>query len=130
VTVFVDTSALYAYLDARDADHAVAAQAFASLRDERRVVHNYILVETEALVRARLGAAASARFHAELVPVLDVEWVSAELHDVALSSLRTAGRRDLSLVDCVSFEVMRRRQVDTAFAFDDDFVTAGFRIIP
>ena len=130
MTVFIDTSALYAYLDARDAEHQVSKQAFESLQQERRVVHNYILVETEALVRARLGTIASARFHAELVPVLDVEWVTAELHDVALSSLRAAGRRDLSLVDCVSFEVMRRRQIDTAFAFDDDFATAGFRIIP
>ncbi|HEY6570822.1 MAG TPA: PIN domain-containing protein [Candidatus Limnocylindrales bacterium] len=130
MTVFVDTSALYAYLDARDADHEAATRAFASLRQEGRVVHNYILVETEALVRARLGVAASSRFLAELVPVLDVEWVTADLHDIALSSLRTAGRRDLSLVDCVSFEVMRRRHVDTAFAFDDDFATAGFRLIP
>jgi uncharacterized protein len=130
MTVFIDTSALYAYLDAHDAEHRAATQAFASLRPEGRVVHNYILVETEALVRARLGVAASSRFHAELVPVLDVEWVTAELHDVALSSLRAAGRRELSLVDCVSFEVMRRRRIDVAFAFDDDFATAGFRLIP
>ncbi len=130
MTVFIDTSALYAYLDAGDTDHETASRAFAGLRQERRVVHNYILVETEALVRARLGVAASSRFHAELVPVLDVEWVTAELHEVALSSLRAAGRRGLSLVDCVSFEVMRRRRIDTAFAFDDDFATAGFRIVP
>ena len=130
MTVFIDTSALYAFLDADDADHQAAERAFATLREERRVVHNYILVETEALVRARLGVAASSRFHAELVPVLDVEWITADVHDVALSALRTSGRRGLSLVDCVSFEVMRRRHIDTAFSFDDDFATAGFRLIP
>lgn len=130
MSVFLDTSALYAFLDDRDADHQAAVAAFASLRDERRVVHNYVIVETEAIVRARLGVVASSRFHAELVPVLDIEWVTADLHDVALAALRTAGRRELSLVDCVSFEVMRRRGIEAAFAFDDDFVTAGFRVIP
>lgn len=130
MSVFLDTSALYAFLDDRDADHQAAAAAFASLRDERRVVHNYVIVETEALVRARLGVVASSRFHAELVPVLDIEWVTSDLHDVALAALRTAGRRELSLVDCVSFEVMRRRRIEAAFAFDDDFATAGFRVIP
>jgi len=130
MSVFLDTSALYAFLDHRDADHQAAVAAFASLRDERRVVHNYVIVETEAIVRARLGVVASSRFHAELVPVLDIEWVTADLHDVALAALRTAGRRELSLVDCVSFEVMRRRGIEAAFAFDDDFVTAGFRVIP
>ncbi|HYT77414.1 MAG TPA: hypothetical protein VEL79_21840 [Vicinamibacterales bacterium] len=38
------------------------------------------------------------------------------------------GRRRLSLVDHVSFLVMRRRKVSTAFAFDPDFTSAGFQL--
>lgn len=33
-------------------------------------------------------------------------------------------------VDLVSFEVMRRLGIDEAFAFDDDFAAAGFRVLP
>ncbi len=33
-----------------------------------------------------------------------------------------------SLVDAVSFEVMRRYDIDTAFAFDNDYVAEGFRL--
>jgi predicted nucleic acid-binding protein len=39
-------------------------------------------------------------------------------------------RRRTSLVDWVSFEVMRRRGIETAFAFDRDFATAGFAVVP
>jgi len=35
---------------------------------------------------------------------------------------------DASLVDHISFLIMRRRDVTTAFAFDPDFVSAGFRL--
>jgi predicted nucleic acid-binding protein len=32
-------------------------------------------------------------------------------------------------VDAVSFEVMRRRRIEAAFAFDRHFETAGFRLL-
>ena len=32
----------------------------------------------------------------------------------------------LSLCDCASFAVMRRRRIQTAFAYDDDFDAVGF----
>ena len=34
-----------------------------------------------------------------------------------------------SLVDGVSFEVMRERGIERAFAFDRDFVHAGFAVL-
>jgi predicted nucleic acid-binding protein len=52
------------------------------------------------------------------------------LHDRAIAALLTAGARDLSLVDCVSFEVMRLLGLDTAFAFDAHFAQQGFRSLP
>lgn len=48
----------------------------------------------------------------------------------AAAALVAAGRRSLSLVDCVSFEVMRRLAISTAFAFDRDFARVGFQTIP
>ena len=42
----------------------------------------------------------------------------------------TAIRRKVSFVDWVSFEVMRRAGVASAFAFDADFETQGFRTVP
>jgi predicted nucleic acid-binding protein len=41
-----------------------------------------------------------------------------------------AGQRDLSLVDFVSFELMRREGIRTAFTFDRHFAEQGFECVP
>jgi hypothetical protein len=47
----------------------------------------------------------------------------------AVSVLIAASRRELSLVDAVSFEAMRQRRIDRAFAFDRHFEEAGFSLV-
>jgi predicted nucleic acid-binding protein len=44
----------------------------------------------------------------------------------ALVSLLAAGRKKLSLVDCVSFGIMREAGIRKAFAFDRHFTEQGF----
>lgn len=41
-----------------------------------------------------------------------------------------AGSRGLSLVDCTSFEVMRRTGTIRAFTLDADFARHGFEVLP
>jgi predicted nucleic acid-binding protein len=43
--------------------------------------------------------------------------------------LLVANRRDLSLVDCTSFEVMRRNGLEVVFTFDPHFHEQGFQVI-
>ncbi len=126
---FVDTSALYALLDIDDANHQVAVRQFVSLRGEDLVTHNYVIVETAALVQRRLGLEAVARFVTDISPILRVVWIDEDLHRRAMTDVLTTGRRQVSLVDRVSFEVMRRHGVETAFAFDDDFLDEGFDLV-
>jgi predicted nucleic acid-binding protein len=132
MAVFVDTSALYALMDADDDFNRVAGAQWASLLNggETLVSTNYVLVETLALVQRRLGMAAAARLQMDIVPVLDIHWVDESTHRSAIGALLIAGQRGLSLVDCVSFEIMRGRGIDRAFAFDADFASAGFNLLP
>ena len=53
VMIFVDTSALYAVLDRDDANHTVARDTWESLlrSSQRLLTHNYVLLETAALVQ-------------------------------------------------------------------------------
>ncbi len=132
MTTLVDTSALVALLDGRDANHEAASGAWRQLleQDEPIATTSYVLVETYALVQRRLGLDAVHTFTADFVPLLDVVWVDAELHNAAIAAVLAARRRDLSLVDCVSFEAMRQRHIESAFAFDPHFRTHGFRLLP
>ena len=89
-----------------------------------------VLVETHALVQHRLGLAAVRAFREDVYPLLHVDWVARELHDGGMGALLSAQRRQLSLVDCISFESMRRRGVRQAFVFDPHFAAQGFLAPP
>jgi predicted nucleic acid-binding protein len=125
---FVDTSALYALLDRDDDNHQSARKTWTALLDSRAVLvtSNYALVETCALVQHRLGLAAIRALQDSIFPLLATEWVTKSQHDSAVASLLAAGRKKLSLVDCVSFGIMREAGIRKAFAFDRHFAEQGF----
>lgn len=129
--VFVDTSAILALLVADDPNHAAAARAFDRLRraETELVTTSYVLVETYALVGRRLGRTAVRRFRSDLAPLLSVRWVDGPMHEEGLDLQAADDRRDLSLVDAVSFVAARETGLDVVFAFDRHFVEAGFRLL-
>ena len=132
MSVFVDTSTFFAILDADDENHDVARQMWGDLLTQEAVLicSNYVLVETLALVQRRLGIPAVRVFQEDIMPVLNVEWVDESLHQVGIASVLAAARRGLSLVDCISFEIMRRLGIKTAFAFDRHFDEQDFECLP
>jgi predicted nucleic acid-binding protein len=89
-----------------------------------------VLVEATALVQARLGAAAVRELHTDLLAPVQVVWVDASVHQVAVAALIASAGPGVSLVDRVSFEVMRRRGIDAAFTFDRHYVEEGFATVP
>ena len=130
MTVFADTSALYALLDRDDQFHGAARATLAGLAGEEILTHSYVLVEMIALTQRRLGAYAVRRFSQDFLPVLSTVWIDEATHSSGLAALLAALPTDVSLVDFVSFQVMRERGVARAFAFDEDFLEAGFSTLP
>ena len=132
MTVFVDTSAFYAVFDQDDANHTAAQQVWVALLGEAATLFttNYVLVETAALLQHRLGVAAARSFHEDVVPLLQVDWVTEEGHRAGMEAVLAAARKKLSLVDCVSFQAMRHAGVRTAFCFDAHFREQGFTMKP
>ena len=132
MSLFVDTSAILAFLDRRALRNAPVVDAWNAALEEGRSLHatNYVVVETHALVQARLGMDAVRALTTTLLPALEVHWIDAEIHAAAESALLTAGRRGLSLVDCCSFEVMRRLGLREALTLDADFTAQGFAVRP
>jgi len=128
MTVYVDTSAFIAVLDADSTDHEMVRRTWSDLlrRDVALLTTNYVLVESFALIQRRLGLEATRAFQEDIVPILSIEWLDATAHHAAVAALLIAGRRQLSLVDCASFQAMRRRGIGTAFALDGHFAEQGF----
>jgi predicted nucleic acid-binding protein len=129
VSVFVDTSAVYALLDAGDSNHERALRATDRLLGEDLVTHSYVVVELVSLVHRRLGADAAARLIDELLPAIDITDVDATLRARALAAFRASTGSAVSLVDRTSFEFMRQRGIRRAWAMDSDFATEGFEAV-
>lgn len=129
--VFVDTSAVLAFIDRNDRGHRRAVATFTQVRTERRALRtsSYVLVELYALCARRYGLEVARLLRDDFEPLLTITWVDGALHDAARDAwLRRGGRRS-SLVDHVSFEVMRAQGLSEAWAHDDDFVAAGFTLL-
>lgn len=125
--IFVDTSAWYALADRADSNHDHAKELFNRLceNDDELVTHNYIIVESVALIQHRLGFDVAEKFLVD-IPSFRVLWVDYTLHDDAVRLFKETGKRKISFVDCVSFTLMRKRAITHAFTFDADFKTFGF----
>jgi predicted nucleic acid-binding protein len=132
VTCFVDTSAFYAFMDAADGNHRKALRQWESLLrgGTALVTSNYVLVETFALLQSRLGMEATKTFQEDIAPVLSIQWVEERLHQSGVAGMLAASRKKLSLVDCVSFAIMRQLGVKSVFAFDRHFREQGFNCVP
>lgn len=131
MSFFVDTSFLVALLDRDDARASAALRLWSDADSSLAaiVTSNYVVVEAAAVVQRRWGLAETRRLLGELLAPVAVEWVSAEDHARAVDLLLLAARRDLSLVDCTSFELMRRLGIRDCLAFDDHFAEQGFRVL-
>lgn len=132
MNVFVDTSGFYAVVDGNDDSHASARTVWIELLEGGHglATTNYVLLETVALLQSRIGMPAVRTFTADVLPVVSIFWVDEGIHRSAHHALLISRRRRLSLVDCVSFEVMQRLRLNEAFCFDPHFSEQGHRVLP
>lgn len=132
MSVFVDTSVFLAVLAEDDTNNTIASETLASLAEngEQLITSNYILVESYALIQRRMGMDAIRDFQDKILPALITAWVSAEEHQRAMAQFLSENRRNLSFVDCSSFEIVQRVQAEKVFTFDSHFREQGFEVIP
>jgi uncharacterized protein len=92
------------------------------------ITSSYVIDESWAVIQARLGWDAVDVWLDRIVRSCEIVWVTPELHDLGAARCRQVRQRRLSLTDCTSIEIMRRRALTLAVAFDEHFDREGFRL--
>jgi predicted nucleic acid-binding protein len=130
MNIFADTSGFYALLVKNDYMYVRAKENFSYFAQNNAVLitSSFVLVETTALLQRRVGIMAVQDFHLKIFPLLEVIWADDQWHQKAMQRLFTQKNQGLSLVDCLSFEIMDSLDIDTAFAFDRHFEENGFAL--
>lgn len=127
--VYFDTSAFFAAADPSEGDrHKLAAATALRLSREGAELHtsNYVVAEAHALIVNRANRDAAERF-------LDRLYASATRIIQATEADQTRARelihrhhdKPYTLSDAVSFAVMRRLHLKTAWSFDHHFEDMG-----
>lgn len=134
---FVDTGGWIALAVQDDRFHLRASQHYQRLSASGTQLwtSNYVLSETLTRLRYDAGhptALETYRIIERAVQAgrLRVEWITPQLHEEAWRIFRDYGDQRFSFVDCTSFVVARRAQVETVFGFDRGFTIMGFVLQP
>ena len=129
---FCDTSYFYACLDARD-KHCLKAREIAQYTAANRLILCTtwdIISETITLLRYHLNYEMSLRFIEEVVPLLELIYLDASVHNAAIEVFKKTGRKiKLSYCDALSF-VAVTTVLDNVpcLSFDSDFQKLGLNI--
>lgn len=130
VEVFVDTAAWLALINTSDALHEPARQIMAQLRVQKAhlTTTEFILLEVADALCVPSVRAQTIRFIEGLrrLPVLEIVSVSERLFGEGWQLYCQRSDKSWGMTDCISFVVMRQRQLTQAFTSDHHFEQAGF----
>jgi predicted nucleic acid-binding protein len=127
MTVFVDTSVLFAAADSRDRWHARARELLEGLSSEPLLTTDHVVVETWMVLHRRYGRFHAMRFWRGLRGTpLGVEPVMLRDLERAEAIAEGWADQDFDIVDCTSFAVMERVGCRRAATFDRDFAVYRF----
>ena len=133
-TVFVDTSCWVGFFLSRDQFHKEAVRVLDQLAEQGRqlVTSEYVVAETVTRLRKQGGFKIAAQAWDELETSEWVELVEAGKDDrrLARAVFQKYADHVLSVVDCLSFVLMKKHGIREAATFDEDFKKAGFAVVP
>ncbi|MCP3956632.1 MAG: type II toxin-antitoxin system VapC family toxin [bacterium] len=129
--VLLDTVFIQALLNRRDQYHSQAKSLFPQVKEAQEVwITEAVLVEVGNALSAfnRDGAVRFIRQCYE-TPNINVVSVDTRLLEEALVLYGERRDKEWGLTDCISFVVMRQRDLTAAVTADEHFVQAGFRVL-
>jgi hypothetical protein len=127
---FADTSYYIALLSETDDWHEAAVEWSERVLG-RQVVTEYVLVELGSALSKVRDRHLYVPFVEHLLaePGTDFTPASGDLFRRGLALFGKRPDKDWSLVDCISFVVMRQRRITDVLTLDYHFEQAGFRVL-
>ncbi len=130
--IFVDTGAWVTQFSQRDQYHERGARFFARLHDERTqlATSTPVLYETITFLTREVCAATAIRAGLQISGWKSLRLLRPDASDetAALGIMKKFSDHPIGFVDCLSFALMRRSRISTAFTFDRHFELAGFSL--
>jgi uncharacterized protein len=130
--LFVDTAFAQAYINGRDQYHQVSLPLYNRMLQATQVITTEIILIEIANAFSASNRDRALEFIDNLrdnLPNVEVLNMDTELFETALELFRNRPDKTWGLADCVSFEVMRSRQISLVLTADQHFVQAGFRAL-
>ena len=127
--IFLDTSAIYALADRDDENHHEAVRLYQEALTKREgfIIHNYIIVESAALLHRRLDQKIAVQFLQDAGSFTTI-WIDEDIQATARKRLEAPNSSQISFVDAISFQVMTRHRLENCLTFDKHFAQEGFTI--
>jgi len=132
--IYIDTGAFLARHIRRDQYHKQAQAAWKTLSrlPWRCYTSNFVLDETFTLLARRTSYSFAVQRARSIINSTSLEILRPSQEDelAALDLFEQFADREVSFTDCVSFVLMRGRQLKRVFSFDRHFRHAGFTLWP
>ena len=132
--IFIDTGAFVARYLERDQYHDRAMEQWQTLQNDHRpcFTSNFVLDETFTLLARRSTYQFAAERARNLLEshVLSILRPDETDEFAALDYFQKYADQSVSFTDCVSFVLMEKYRIPTAFSFDRHFTIAGFDVEP
>ena len=129
--VFVDTGAFLARYLANDAHHRRAVVTWKKVSGAPLFTSNHVVDETLTLLARRASYAFAAERAERMYGSAALEILCSTKDDEmdAIRLFRKFGDHQVSFTDCISFVLMKRHRIRTAFTFDRHFRLAGLEVV-
>jgi predicted nucleic acid-binding protein len=132
--IFIDTGAFLARHLSNDHYHSRAVVFWASIQktNETCVTSNFVLDETFTLLGRRAGYSFAAQRAINIYASGSLIILRSDKEDElkAIDFFKKYSDHRLSFTDCVSFVLMRKRNIKKVFTFDHHFQMMGFQLFP
>lgn len=135
--LFIDTGAFYARFKPDDENHGAAVTVFegiqsGNLRYRPLYTSRYVLSELSSLLLYNVGHADAVRVLATIreSESFNILPVDEAVYSSACDEFSRYDDQEISLIDQLSSVLARHNDIDRVFAFDSDFRTLGFTLVP